>query len=289
VNFRRYDLTRNLKPMSIELLYHLNGENRGAFYDWLQSQSDAPRIAWYPSAGSDYRDLLYLSEQYATKDPAGAEEPAAPTFFIHTDHGSFFDEQAFSSAELYKDYRTTVEVKTLEELPRCVIDPACGIVDASRDDSLTGRVVFMEIEVRSRALGLIKAPVVYAFCENEGFCAKVLLPLKSKISHIVQVRYGAGMGSGGWAAGIWLWNVMERLGSEVYVGDGDRRRESGDLVAYERYPDLRGSERQVLNVEIRRLHTKGWHRPWDGFGEIRWNVAQSCQENSHAKREPEAC
>jgi len=72
--------------------------------------------------------------------------------------------------------------------------------------------------------------------------------------------------------------VMERLGCDVYVGDGDRRREGGDLVAYERYPDLRGSERQILDFEIRRLRTTGWDRPWDGFGDVRWNIARSSLE-----------
>lgn len=266
----------------MELLYCLNGENRGALYDWLQRQSAEPRIAWYPSAGGDYRDLLYLSKQYAIKHPARVKEPAAPTFFLHTDYRSFWDETISSGTKVYEDQRTTVEVRTFEELTRCEIAPACGIVEVRKGDLYAGRVIFMEIEVRSRALGLVNAPVLYAFCENEGFCAKILLPLRAKISHIVQVRYGAGMGSGGWAAGIWLWNVMKRLGCEVYVGDGDRRRESGDLIAYECYPDLRGPERQVLDVEIRRLHTKGWHRPWDGFDEVRWNIASSSLEDRTA-------
>jgi hypothetical protein len=269
--------------MSLELLYHLNGERRGALYHWLQNQNASPRIAWYPSAGSDYRDVLYLSEQYALRDPASVPEPAPPTFFLHTDYGTFFHSELSSGVELYNDRRTIVKVKVFEDLPRCDVALGHGIVEKMGGNTFAGRVVFMELEVCSKVLGHIEVPILYAFCENEGFCANVLLPFRAKISHIVQVRYGAGMGSGGWAAGIWLWNVMERLGCEVYVGDGDRRRERGDLVAYERYPDLRGSERQILDVEIRRLRTTGWDMPWGGFDEIRWNVARSSLEGRIAE------
>jgi hypothetical protein len=269
--------------MSFELLRCLNGKKRGAFYNWLDRQSQEPRIAWYPSAGNDYRDLLYLSEQYSRKNPALIREPENPTLFIHTDYGTFFDRDLSSGMKLYDDRRTLVVVKALEELPRCDTALGHGIVDKFENNTVKGRVFFMEIEANSRALGYVKAPLIYAFCENEGFCSKVLLPLRAKISHIVQVRYGAGMGSGGRAAGIWLWNVMERLGCEVYVGDGDRRRESGDLLAYQRYPNLRGTEYQVLDLEIRRLYTHclgdpdcplSWRMPWGGFDEIRWNIAR---------------
>jgi hypothetical protein len=267
--------------MSLELLYNLNGEKRGAFYNWLNCQNQEPRIAWYPSAGNDYRDLLYLSDQYSRKNPAGISEPPSPTFFIHTDYGAFFNKKLRSGIKLYEDVRTVVQLKRIEELPRCDIALADGIVDQFKNNILAGRVVFMEIDVQSKALGHLKAPVLYAFCENEAFCSNVLLPLRAKISHIVQVRYGAGMGSGGRAAGIWLWNVMGRLGCQVYVGDGDRRRQSGDLIAYQRYPNLRGTEHQVLDIEIRRLYTHcignsdcslNWRMPWGGFDEVRWYV-----------------
>ena len=46
--------------MSIEFLQSLNGHNRGALRNWLDRLDHEPRIAWYPSAGEDFRDLMYL-------------------------------------------------------------------------------------------------------------------------------------------------------------------------------------------------------------------------------------
>jgi hypothetical protein len=45
--------------MSRKLLLELNGGCHGAFHKWLDQLKREPPIAWYPSAGEDFRDLLY--------------------------------------------------------------------------------------------------------------------------------------------------------------------------------------------------------------------------------------
>ncbi|MDR1654359.1 MAG: hypothetical protein LBR96_00065, partial [Treponema sp.] len=51
--------------MSKELLYNLNGNAKGKFKEYLDGFAEKPRIAWYPSAGEDFRALLYLSPNFS--------------------------------------------------------------------------------------------------------------------------------------------------------------------------------------------------------------------------------
>ena len=46
--------------MSIELLKFLNGNNNGLLKAFIDKVGDNPNIAWYPSAGTDFKPLLYL-------------------------------------------------------------------------------------------------------------------------------------------------------------------------------------------------------------------------------------
>ena len=72
--------------MSIQLLTELNGSKKGALKKFIDTFKGEPRIAWYPSAGVDFRALLYLSPQYAASDPVDVEEPQTPDIFLFTDY-----------------------------------------------------------------------------------------------------------------------------------------------------------------------------------------------------------
>ncbi len=50
--------------MSIDLLKHFNGNKVGEFKKLIDSFTEEPRIAWYPSAGQDFRALIYLNGNY---------------------------------------------------------------------------------------------------------------------------------------------------------------------------------------------------------------------------------
>ena len=56
--------------MSKELLYNLNGNRTGEFKKFLDGINGEPRIAWYPSAGEDFRALIYLDPSYSKINPA---------------------------------------------------------------------------------------------------------------------------------------------------------------------------------------------------------------------------
>ena len=50
--------------MNRELLLNLNGNKTGQLKKFLDVFEGEPRIAWYPSAGEDFRPLLYLHPKF---------------------------------------------------------------------------------------------------------------------------------------------------------------------------------------------------------------------------------
>ena len=257
--------------MSIELLKKLNGNKRGAFYRYLQGLEGTPRIAWYPSGGEDFRPLMLLSKEYSKKKPAksGVKEPAAPELFLYTDYCPWTDSRFLDSFLVHYDPRTKVEVLNIEQLPDLDLPLDKGLVDFPEKSKVTGKVVFLEMKVTSKTLGELVWPVIYAFVENEAFAAKVLFPQKAKLSHIIQVRYGGGLGGAG-TRGLWVRNVLKRLGCEVFVADDMARNVEEGKDEREKvvsiYPEL-GQKDQFGLKEFRSIPSESW----SGHGEVTWN------------------
>lgn len=256
--------------MSKELLLSLNGNQRGAFYSWLKTLSGEPRIAWYPSAGSDFRDLLYLHPTFSEQMPATTAEPVPADIFLHTDYFPWTASRFLDSSTIHFDFRTGVTVQSIEELPRCDLPLDKGIVDFPKGSHATGRVLFLQVKVSSDALGGFTVPVIYAFVENAAFCAQRMLPNNGQLSHVIHVRYGGGCGGGGRSSGIWLINVLDQLGCECFVTDGHHHRQTGDEHIYRRYPELAGPEDTGRLVPIRTVPSKSW----SGHGDVSWNIVK---------------
>ncbi len=256
--------------MSREFLVGLNGGQRGAFRRWLDEFNGEPRIAWYPSAGHDFRDLLYLSPEYSRLWPATKPEPQAPDIFLHTDYFPWERSTFLDSAEIYRDARTSITLKSIEELPRCDLRLDSALVDFPQGSAATGMVLFLELHVESDVLGAFSARVLYAFVENSVFCAERLLEQRAVLSHVVHVRYGGGMGGGGKSTGTWLLNVLGRLGCECLVSDGHYGTQRQDLVVTSRYPALGQQDPQdpPQFEKIRFLP----ERMWSNHGNVCWNL-----------------
>lgn len=254
--------------MSKKLLSHLNGDRNGKFRQWLDGFEGEPRIAWYPSAGDDFRDLLYLHPKFSDVKPARKPEPASPDIFLHTDYFPWSTSTFLDSPLIHGDDHTSITVTSIEELPRCDLPLDAGIVDFPNGSRATGRVLFMEIAVKSDVLGSFSSPVVYAFVVNEAFYARRIIPNAGIMSHVVHIRYGGGCGGGGKASGIWLLNVLRKLKCECFITDGHYHRQPGDIRAYELYPELAGDEDQSQFETIRTLPSEGW----SGHGDVSWNL-----------------
>ena len=246
-----------------ELLLKLNGNKEGKLKQFLD-RSKHLNIAWYPSAGADFRGLFYLSKTYSKLNPASQKETVFPDIFLFTDYlsATLFDFSADSV--IHEDETTHVTIKYIEELPELTLPLDSEIVDFPEQKQLLGKVFYMEVSLQSDYPEEFVYPVIYVVTENESFCSEVLLPNKTELSHIIHIRYGGGFG-GGKAAGSWILNVLEKLHCQVFITDNHHTEQEGDRAAVRLYPNLAG---QIPNMKvIRKISTEKWSH----HGDITWN------------------
>ncbi len=255
--------------MSRELLLNLNGNNKGEFQKFLDKVRGEPRIAWYPSAGEDFRALLYLDPSYSRINPASVLEPQSPDIFLFTDYYPWKYSRFLDDRTIYSDSRTTVYIEYIEELPKLNLPLHEELVHFPDGSNATDRVLFLRIRITSEKLGSIYYPVLYAFAENETFYCRKLVPNKATISHIIHIRYGGGCGGGGNASGVWLVNVLKNLKCELFVTDGHYYWQSGDEFALTLCPSIQ-RESDVQLTPIRVVQSQGW----SGHGDVSWNLVK---------------
>lgn len=254
--------------MSIQLLSQLNGNKNGQFKKWLDEFIGEPRIAWYPSAGKDFRALLYLHPGYAMSHPASETEPPGPDLFLFTDYYPWGYSTFMDNRILYSDSRTLVVVDHIEELPKLDLLPLHReLVHFTEGSIATDRAVFLKIRIDSDKLGTLVYPVVYAFAENETFFCRKMVPNDAIISHIIHVRYGGGCGGGGSASGSWLLHVLKQVHCELFITDGHHHWQSGDHFALRICRAIPRTNTSTL-TPIRTVHSQGW----SGHGDVSWNL-----------------
>jgi hypothetical protein len=253
--------------MSRQLLEHLNGNKAGQLYNFLDNFEGEPRIAWYPSAGEDFRALLYLHSNFSNLHPSTEQEPESPDIFLFTDYYPWKFSNFLDKKIIYSDARTQVEIEHIEELPRLNLPLHEEIVLFKEGSIATDRCVFLKIKITSNQLGSISFPVIYAFAENESFYCKKIVPFQSKITHIIHIRYGGGCGGGGKATGVWLQNVLGVLQCELFITDSHYHWQSGDQFALELCPEIpRECSVQLIPIRVVQSHL------WSGHGDVSWNV-----------------
>jgi len=274
--------------MPLDLLAPERRSAEGPLSRWLRSLGRPPRIAWYPSAGGDFRDLLYLSPAYRASHPLAVEEPALPDLFLHTDHwpfdppgwlpqyGAAFSERGDAcfpsgasppSTLVFSDTRTRISVLESEELARIDLPVPRELVSFSEPKPHHGRALFLWVEVQSERFGRWQAPLIFAFVENTGFCVDGLLTSGRPISHVIHVRYGGGFG-GSLASGAWLRSVLGRLGCEYFINDGTDREARGDAIARRIFHTLSSPSELGPTQTLRTVAS----RSWSNHGDVAWQV-----------------
>ncbi len=255
--------------MSLKLLEYLNGKKSLRFKRWLNDIFRFPNIAWYPSSGGDFRALMYLSKAYSKFNPAKIKETIFPDIFLFTDYHPWSEPPEFLKREIiHQDRRTIVKRSYIEELKTLSLPLDREIVDFPKKKYLYGKVFYMEVNVFSKILGELSYPVIYVISENEAFCAKVLLPLETRLSHIVRVRYGGGCGGGGKSRGAWLFGVLKKLHVKVFITDSSSGEGFGDYAALELYPELRGEK-----PKLKPIRTIDSIR-WSCYGDVTWYIVE---------------
>jgi len=253
--------------MTRQLLTDLNGNKTGQLKKFLDDFKGEPRIAWYPSAGEDFRALLYLHPNFTHLHPAALQEPQPPDLFLFTDYFPWQNSSFLDNRTIYSDSSTQIFIESIEELPRLNLPLNDEIVHFPKGSTATDRAVFLKVRIESDKLGSITYPVLYAFAENETFYCKKLIPNKATITHVIHVRYGGGCGGGGYASGVWLLNVLTKLNCELFITDGHHHWQSGDTKAIEICAFIPKENSSQL-TPIRTIQSEGW----SGHGDVSWNL-----------------
>lgn len=185
------------------------------------------RTLWYPSAGDDFRDLVFCSGEYP-----GVE--VAPEQFLHTDCCPRFDMD--SPGRVYEDAHTAVTLRFEREFDRL---SAPRREFAHWDGADSGRIVLYRAEIVSDRFGRIERPLIYAACENEWFAAEFLAPNRIAVDTVCHVRYGNGFG-GAAASGAWLLRALKVLRTRHFISDPSLGMQDSDEAVLRRYPQLAG-------------------------------------------------
>ncbi len=258
--------------MSLQLLKQLNGSNSGSFYEFITNykKGNYPRIAWYPSASIDFHALLYLHPNYSKINPGTTQDPKSPDVFLYTDYKSQLNTPFLNEQIVFKDSWTTVTIDSIEELPTLDLPLHQGIVRFTDINENTNRALFLKIKIESNKIGDFLVPIIYIFAENEAFCGEILIPNNAKLSHIIHVLYGYGLG-GGWSSGGWLLNVLKKFQCEIFISDPYIDLEHGDEIAIDLYPDLAKQNNIPAILEpIRVLNGK----EWSNHGDVSWFIVR---------------
>lgn len=257
--------------MSTALLKRLNGGRNGALRRWIENQSISPRIAWYPSAGQDFRDLLYLDRRYVTRYPVPFREPAPPDIFIHTDYFTDATSGCLDLGQVHEDAHTRITVRAIEALPDLRLPLDSDLVHFPDQASANGPAVFMELEVTSDQLGTFYAPLIYLFVENVAFFTHLAIPAGARFSHVIHVRHGGGLGGGGSCSGAWLLDTLAVTECEAFITDGHLHDRPGDRIARRA---LRAAAGEAVHSDPVKLQAYRFLQgtAWSNHGDLTWNI-----------------
>lgn len=256
--------------MSLELLKSLNGSKNGLLKSFINKYDNGqePRIAWYPSAGEDFRALLYTSEKYSELNPASSKEPKSPDIFIFTDYWMSDRFDFLDTPLIHKDENTKITVLSSELLPDLSLSLPDDIVDFPEPHTATNKVAFLNVRVESDELGTFEIPVIYAFVVNEEFMSKVIIPNNGKLSHIIKIRYGGGCGGGGKVGGNWILHLLNKVGCDLLICDDSHKFGGKDAIVFANYPNLASNHTVANMTEIRKIASHKWSR----YGDVSWYV-----------------
>ena len=172
-------------------------------------------ICWYPSAGNDFRALLFLSDWYYSKHNVPLDEgQELPDLFILTDLRGLhdvFEPQEFEIDDglghvsyrrcvpgasiihaSYKGRYSDITLKKIEVLESHNF-PFNPNMTSFQCGQTYNSAYFLEVEVETKKYETINkysANVMYISVQNEFFLSEFLMPNHIKVEYQVLVRYG---------------------------------------------------------------------------------------------------
>ena len=156
-------------------------------FDSLPSELN---IAWYPSAGDDFQDLIELSK---FGEPVSGMNKL-PNLFIHTDYSNTAAEFFKKGNGTLRDDNLRIRVNFIAQLS---IKPEFKIhyninpdfINDSNNKINTAKIYLYHFAI-SQNSSVVRLPLIYFSFENINFLEEVLLKHKIEISHLIKVREG---------------------------------------------------------------------------------------------------
>lgn len=181
--------------------------------------------AWYPSAGNDCRDLLYLCGEYPGIS-------FMPDLFIHTDA---LPPEFVNGGEAYRDKHTAVTARLVREYDHL---PKQEKMFAHWQKN-SGYTAEYRMKIESDRFGIFERSLLYAVCENEFFAANLLVPNRIALDTVCHVRYGSSLG-GATNSGAWILSALKILHVKHFLSDPHRQQRSPDFSVLRQFPQLNG-------------------------------------------------
>jgi|LGOV01.1.fsa_nt_gb hypothetical protein len=183
-------------------------------------------IAWYPSSGLDFRDLLVLGQKKFIYDKNVfanelLEFAILPDLFIHTDKAYTEDNWPLNkSGIIYKDDDSTYSINKIENV-------------ISDKEKIIGK--FMNIKISSTLFDFdTSQDVLFLFSDNLDFFENKILQLNINIDFLINIRDGASENGGADFSMKFLEFFMGRLNTKYLISDNFGREASGIEMIKER-------------------------------------------------------
>ena len=168
----------------------------------LSKVGERPRVAWYPNAGLDFRDLVELN----TKHGPDYGQGDFPGLFVHTDYKpvweadrdknnpfkcGLIDHGRNDGVESFIHSIHRLEFKKKVHVAYHVHPDFTDFPDDAPDEPL---VFLLLVSVYYQGRAVEDVPVIYFIFESLNFLDQVLLNRRIEVSHVVKVREGSAWG-----------------------------------------------------------------------------------------------
>lgn len=242
----------------MELTDRLKGKPGGLFEGFI-GRHNKLRLAWYPSAGNDYRPLMLVHHR------VNEREPMEPDLYVYTDYQPPLAIE--QEKVLYQDKKTSVTVLEREELEPIYLPVMKEFMTLSVNH-LHNRVFFLRLLLESAQFGSSEAHLLYVGAMNEVFCREFLLG-GSHVSHIIHVRYGSAFG-GARTTGSWILNLLKELKTEYFISSMHLQVNAADSCLMDMFPEFR---RKALQSKLEIIRATAG-KLWSNHGDVMWNLVQ---------------
>ena len=174
------------------------------------------RICYYPSAGSDFRPVIYQQLAGMMKlgfvdergdilrpgsEPGESSKYAPPDLWILSDFRGDDLPNWQETNLVHRDERVEIQLHGHTEIYPQRMDlqrtPSRAYTSLSPTE-MTGRVFYLRLALMNTTIGTIETDVLYFCVENVNLIRSWLLRKHIPLTHLVWVRDGSGFGGGRW-------------------------------------------------------------------------------------------